>query len=41
MGPGGYRFVDYWSMGLPLEVVIAMLAIRLRVWFWLLWLGTL
>jgi len=22
LGPGGYRFGDYWRMGLPLEVLI-------------------
>ena len=22
MGPGGYRFGDYWRMGLPLEIII-------------------
>lgn len=26
MGPGGYRFGDYWRMGLPLEVVIVIVA---------------
>jgi di/tricarboxylate transporter len=34
MGPGGYRFGDYWRMGLPLEVLIAAIAIPLIVWFW-------
>lgn len=34
MGPGGYRFGDYWRMGLPLEVLIAAVALPLllRVW---------
>ncbi len=34
MGPGGYRFGDYWRVGLPLEVLIAVAAIALlpRVW---------
>jgi di/tricarboxylate transporter len=22
MGPGGYRFGDYWRMGLPLELIV-------------------
>lgn len=26
MGPGGYRFRDYWPLGLPLSVMIAVLA---------------
>ena len=34
MGPGGYKFGDYWRMGLPLEAVIAAVAVPLilRVW---------
>lgn len=34
MGPGGYRFGDYWRMGLPLEVVVTVVALPLLVWFW-------
>ena len=34
MGPGGYRFTDYWRMGLPLEVIIVALGIPLILWFW-------
>lgn len=29
MGPGGYRFGDYWRMGLPLELLMAALAVWL------------
>jgi di/tricarboxylate transporter len=25
MGPGGYRFGDYWRLGLPLSIIIAVL----------------
>ncbi len=34
MGPGGYQFGDYWRMGLPLEIVIVVVAVPLimRVW---------
>ena len=34
MGPGGYRFGDYWRMGLPLEILIIMVSVPviLRVW---------
>ncbi len=34
MGPGGYRFSDYWRMGLPLEIIIVLVGIPLimRVW---------
>ncbi len=34
MGPGGYRFGDYWRMGLPLEIVIVTVAIPLLLFFW-------
>ena len=34
MGPGGYRFGDYWRMGLPLEVVIVAVSVPLIMWAW-------
>ena len=34
LGPGGYRFGDYWRVGLPLEIVIAILGTPLIVQFW-------
>ncbi len=34
MGPGGYRFTDYWRMGLPLEVIITLIGIPLIMWVW-------
>jgi di/tricarboxylate transporter len=34
MGPGGYRFGDYWRMGLPLEIVILAVGIPLILFFW-------
>ncbi|MBT8506902.1 potassium transporter TrkA [Methanomicrobiaceae archaeon CYW5] len=34
MGPGGYRFTDYWRMGLVLEVIIVIVAIPLLLHFW-------
>lgn len=34
MGPGGYKFGDYWRMGLPLEVVVVIVAIPLILIFW-------
>lgn len=34
MGPGGYRFGDYWRMGLPLEIAIAAMAMPLILWHW-------
>lgn len=32
--PGGYRFSDYWRMGLPLEVVIVAVSVPLIVVVW-------
>ena len=34
MGPGGYRFGDYWRMGLPLEMLIVALSIPLILVVW-------
>ncbi|MBT3807940.1 MAG: SLC13 family permease [Rhodospirillaceae bacterium] len=34
MGPGGYRFGDYWRMGLPLEIIIVATSVPLILIFW-------
>ena len=34
MGPGGYRFGDYWRMGLPLDIIIVTVAVPLILYFW-------
>jgi di/tricarboxylate transporter len=34
MGPGGYRFGDYWRLGLPLEILIVAIAVPLIPVFW-------
>lgn len=34
MGPGGYRFGDYWRMGLPLELVVLVVAIPMILLVW-------
>lgn len=34
MGPGGYRFGDYWRMGLPLEILIIVVSIPAIITFW-------
>ncbi len=34
MGPGGYKFGDYWRVGLPLEVLIVAIAVPLILWIW-------
>ncbi len=34
MGPGGYKFGDYWRMGLPLEILIIVVAVPAIIVFW-------
>lgn len=34
MGPGGYRFGDYWRMGLPLEIIVITVAIPMILLVW-------
>jgi di/tricarboxylate transporter len=34
MGPGGYRFGDYWRMGLPLEIIIIVVAVPTIITVW-------
>lgn len=34
MGPGGYRFGDYWRMGLPLEILIVAVAVPMILIVW-------
>ena len=34
MGPGGYRFGDYWRMGLPLEVIVVVVSIPMILIVW-------
>ena len=34
MGPGGYRFTDYWHMGLPLELIIVVVGLISIFTFW-------
>ncbi|MCE8019647.1 SLC13 family permease [Halomonas sp. MCCC 1A11036] len=34
MGPGGYRFGDYWRMGLPLELIVMVVAIPMILLVW-------
>lgn len=35
MGPGGYKFGDYWKMGLPLEVIVAAVAVPMIMLIWM------
>ena len=34
LGPGGYRFSDYWRMGLPLEILIVVIGTPLIMLVW-------
>ncbi len=34
MGPGGYRFGDYWRMGLPLEILVLAVSIPMILLVW-------
>lgn len=34
MGPGGFRFSDYWQMGLPLEAIILVVAVPMLLIVW-------
>lgn len=34
MGPGGYKFGDYWRMGLPLEILIIVISVPSILIFW-------
>lgn len=34
MGPGGYRFGDYWKLGLPLSVIVILVAVPLLMIVW-------
>jgi di/tricarboxylate transporter len=35
MGPGGYRFGDYWRLGLPLSVLVILVATPIIVAIWM------
>jgi di/tricarboxylate transporter len=34
MGPGGYRFGDYWRLGLPLSLIVLLVGVPLIAFFW-------
>jgi di/tricarboxylate transporter len=34
MGPGGYKFTDYFWLGLPMTIIIIGLGVPLIIWFW-------
>ena len=34
LGPGGFRFGDYWRLGLVLEVIVVVVSIPVILWVW-------
>ena len=34
MGPGGYRFGDYWRLGLPLSIIVILLGVPFMLFVW-------
>ncbi len=34
MGPGGYKFGDYWRMGLPLEILVVLVGVPMIALIW-------
>ncbi|MGA6096424.1 SLC13 family permease [Stutzerimonas marianensis] len=34
MAPGGYRFGDYWRLGLPLSILVILVAVPVILWVW-------
>ncbi|MCW5723618.1 MAG: SLC13 family permease [Maricaulaceae bacterium] len=34
LGPGGFRFGDYWRLGLPMEVVVVAAGVPMLLWIW-------
>ena len=34
MGPAGYRFGDYWRLGLPLSILVLVCGTALILWWW-------
>jgi len=34
LGPGGFRFTDYWRMGLPLDAFVIAVALPMLLLVW-------
>jgi di/tricarboxylate transporter len=34
LGPGGFRFGDYWRLGLPLELIVVAVSVPMLLWIW-------
>ncbi|HUF46812.1 MAG TPA: SLC13 family permease [Vicinamibacterales bacterium] len=34
LGPGGFRFGDYWRLGVPLEIIVVIVGVPMLMWVW-------
>lgn len=34
LGPGGFRFGDYWRLGMPMELIVILTATPILLWAW-------
>ncbi|MDG4720581.1 MULTISPECIES: SLC13 family permease [Thalassospira] len=34
LGPGGFRFGDYWKLGLPIEIIVVAVGVPMLLWMW-------
>ncbi len=34
LGPGGFRFGDYWRLGLPMEILVVCVSVPVLLWVW-------
>ena len=34
LGPGGFRFGDYWRLGLPMEMLVVGVSLPVLLWVW-------
>ena len=34
LGPGGFRFGDYWRLGLTVEVIVVAISVPMLLWIW-------
>jgi di/tricarboxylate transporter len=34
LGPGGFRFGDYWRLGLPMEILVVIVSLPMLLWVW-------
>jgi di/tricarboxylate transporter len=34
LGPGGFKFGDYWKLGLPVEILVVAVSIPVLLWVW-------